>query len=356
MTAPELDTILESAGTFLRTSINPGVRVEECIRIPGQASNRAYYRLLLSGAEHVPSVILVKLPDDPFASEEAADDGGVRELPFCSMQRYLGALGLPVPTILADATGEGYILQEDLGEVTMFAQVKGAGQPQTAASYRQAIELLVEFQTATWGEGAPPSIGHGREFTLELLRWELDHFKEWLLLAHAGARLSSGEEQVVEEEFDHMAGDLRRAPYMLSHRDYQSTNLMVCERGLVLIDFQDALMAPLPYDLVALLRDSYVHLSPGLVDELVAFYFSLAADLLPMDEEEYVALFHLQTLQRKLKDAGRFVFIDRVKGNPSFMKWVEPTLGYVANAFDALPRYAKLREVLGQHVPSLASP
>lgn len=355
MSSKDLDSILDSALVRLRDACGRRVSIVDCMRIPGQASNRVYHRLRLSGADNPASIILVLLPDDPLASEEAGT-GTARELPFCSMQRYLRNVGLPVPRIVADATSDGYILQEDLGEVTMFRELQSATPHETAASYRRAIELLVTFQEATSGPASSRCIGHDREFTRELLRWELDHFKEWLLLDSARAHLEPAEDRAVEDAFDDIAARLCEAPYVMAHRDFQSTNLMVRGGRLVLIDFQDALMAPLPYDLVSLLRDSYVHLSSAMVDELIGFYFDRAAHLLPVDHAAYANLFHLQTMQRKLKDAGRFVFIDRRKGNPDFLKWVEPTLRYVANAFDHLPRYAPLREILSPWLPRLASP
>ena len=48
---------------------------------------------------------------------------------------------------------------------------------------------------------------------------------------------------------------------MLCHRDYHSRNLMLHDGSLYIIDFQDARMGPDTYDLVSLLRDSYVDLS-----------------------------------------------------------------------------------------------
>ena len=62
----------------------------------------------------------------------------------------------------------------------------------------------------------------------------------------------------------------------------------------------------------------------------------------------------LQTLQRKLKDAGRFVFIDRVRKNPSFLRWIPTTIEYVRDALAAAPaELAELRRVLGRHAPEL---
>ena len=58
-------------------------------------------------------------------------------------------------------------------------------------------------------------------------------------------------------------------------------------------------------------------------------------------------------MQRKLKDAGRFVFIDRVKKNPGFLPSIPASLRYVRDAFARLPDLAALREILARHVPEL---
>jgi len=115
------------------------------------------------------------------------------------------------------------------------------------------------------------------------------------------------------------------------------------------IDFQDALLGSAAYDLVGLLRDSYVALSTPLLDELVDHHAQLAG----YDRASFRALFDLQTVQRKLKDAGRFVFIDRVKKNPGFLVHIPNSLAYVANAFRRLPELAPLQEVLCRHLPEL---
>src|SRR5262249_984311 len=110
------------------------------------------------------------------------------------------------------------------------------------------------------------------------------------------------------------------------HRDYQSRNLMVREGAsgaeLVWIDFQDALLGPRVYDLVALLNDSYQTFDRGFVEARLDDFARTSG----LDEAARVALgreFDVVTVQRKLKDAGRFVFIDRVKKNPAFLPYFE---------------------------------
>ena len=113
-------------------------------------------------------------------------------------------------------------------------------------------------------------------------------------------------------------------------------------------------MGPPTYDLVSLLRDSYFELAPGEIDLLLDYYWQrIPPHISISDRQDLAYLFHIQTLQRKLKDAGRFVFIDRMKNNSSFMQYVEPTLGYVGHAFDHLPDYESLRRILARWLPDL---
>ncbi len=354
--ATRLKLLIPRVHSFLESQWQATI-CEPIEAIAGQASNRRYYRLTLAGAAPASSMILVQLPPDPFESDEAAAAGGPQELPFCSMLRYLESKSLPVPRLFADCTENGFLLQEDLGQTTLFHQLAKVGPDQWLPLYRDAVSLLVEFQRATLDPptSGPFCIGFSRRFDASLLRWELNHFKEWLLLEWAGATLTAVEERTLDNLFDGLTRALAASDYRLAHRDYQSTNLMVRANRLVLIDFQDALLAPPMYDLVALLRDSYVQLPPDLLSELLSHYYGLAAEMLPFaDEAAMREHFHLQTVQRKLKDAGRFIFIHRVKGNPGFLQWVEPTLGYVADALGQIKDGPALQELLGPHVPALA--
>ena len=122
----------------------------------------------------------------------------------------------------------------------------------------------------------------------------------------------------------------------------------------VLIDFQDALRGPFIYDLVALLRDSYIELPPSAVQELVQYYVDAgtAAGLTWCAKTDVHRLFHLQTLQRKLKDAGRFIFIDQVKGNPDFLPYYKPSIAYVKNALTNLPDFESLTLLLKKLEPA----
>jgi len=179
------------------------------------------------------------------------------------------------------------------------------------------------------------SIIKKRAFDYDLLRWELEHFRQWALEAQ-GIQLTKAESDVFETAASHIARQAAGWPRAFVHRDYQSRNLMVQQSSegslrLVWIDFQDALSGPRVYDLVALLNDSYQTFTTDFIDQRLMEYLQHRGKP-PSDFNQLRFEFDWITVQRKLKDAGRFVFIDRVKGNSSFLRFVVPTLGKVRQA------------------------
>jgi len=136
-------------------------------------------------------------------------------------------------------------------------------------------------------------------------------------------------------------------PRVFVHRDYQSRNLMVrAGEGLCWIDFQDALLGPRIYDLVALLNDSYQTFDRSFVEARLDDY-ARARGMSAAERAEVGREFDLVTVQRKLKDAGRFVFIDRVKRNPSFLRFVEPTVAKVRASLSRLEDDPDMRALAG---------
>jgi N-acetylmuramate 1-kinase len=349
---PMLDDVLVP---FVREFAGGGQGTVEMMA--GDASTRRYHRVRLAGGSP-PSAVVMELPDEPLKSDEATSPAlGPPELPFLNVQRYLAKGKYPVPVVFRYDPRRGLVGLEDLGDRTFEAAVKTATDSERRRFYRAAITQIVALQAL--GDGRPDRscVAFSRRFDETLLRWELAHFKEWYLEAECGVVLDGDEGAVLEAGFDWIARQLAAAPTTLVHRDFQSRNIMVIGDGrepdLKVIDFQDALLGTRAYDLVALLRDSYVVLSTAEVDALIGDFLAQSS---LQDEPGFRRLFVLQTLQRKLKDAGRFVFIDRVRKNPSFLRWIPASLGYVREALAAAPEeLGGLRDLLGRHVPDLAT-
>lgn len=351
MTLPQ--QILQQLPTDLIAALGASCECTRIEALPAQASNRRYFRLFLQGSTRQ-TVLLMLLPEDLGAFEEVGAQGTASELPFVNVQRFLAGLGLPVPEILRDRTAQRFLLLEDLGTETLLDAARTHPE-QALEKMGKAVDLLADFHRAVWSVDPQTGgvIGFTRRFDVELLRWELDHFREWLLEAFAGANLSPDQSDDLDTVFSRLVDQLVAAPYRLAHRDFQSTNLIPGKGRLSIIDFQDALMGPWVYDSVALLRDSYWVLEPPELEGFKRRYFNALGDVAP--ETDYAAfdrLFRIQTLQRKLKDAGRFVFIDRQKGNPRFLQYIPDTLAYVQEALSGLPEASALHRVLAEVLPA----
>jgi aminoglycoside/choline kinase family phosphotransferase len=124
--------------------------------------------------------------------------------------------------------------------------------------------------------------------------------------------------------------------------DAKTTSMHGGDVEIAWIDFQDALLGPRVYDLVALLSDSYQEFDPGFIDERLDEY-AKSAGLDPADRQLLGREFDWVTVQRKLKDAGRFIFIDRTHQNPSFLPFVEPTIEKARAAMARLSDDADMR-------------
>ncbi len=321
-------------------------------RLAGHASMRSYWR----AGDPPRSLVVMVMPPD--ARPEEVTRGGPPEVdPFADVQAFLREVGVRVPEILAfhrDDPEGGLVVLEDLGDEMLETRLLAGDPPEPL--YARAVDQLARLRARSEGT-APRCVAFARRFDRELYRWELDHFREWLLEAWKGARLSPAEREVVDREFDRIARSLEAEPPGFTHRDYQSRNIMVLPSGeQAVIDFQDALLGPRQYDLVALLRDSYVELPDDLVERMLRRWLDAfaAAGGPRLAYGPFREGFDLLTVQRKLKDAGRFVFIDRVRGNPGFLRSIPASLRYVREALARRPDLAALQEILGRHVPELA--
>jgi aminoglycoside/choline kinase family phosphotransferase len=142
---------------------------------------------------------------------------------------------------------------------------------------------------------------------------------------------------------------------VLCHRDYHSRNLMLRDASLYVIDFQDARMGPDTYDLVSLLRDSYVDITDRELDELIAYFLALKqrdGEAVPMTE--FRRRFDLMALQRNLKALGTFGYQTLTRHNTVYIQYIPRTLRYAKTNLTKYPRFARLRELLASHVEELA--
>lgn len=299
------------------------------------ASDRRYFRLLMSDA---PSIVL--------SLYSAAFD--VRVLPFVNVATLLARMPVPIPEVLGHAGDLGVLALQDLGDVTLQAHLGAATPEEHAARYREAVAIIAALQKRGAELESPEYLPYGVAFDIEKLTWEMDFFTKHFLEAYRGVTLADDERAALRAEFAEIIQELAAEPRVLCHRDYHSRNLMFREGQLYVIDFQDARMGPDTYDLVSLLRDSYMDLTEQTVAELIAYFLALKG--VSGVDTEFRRRFDLMALQRNLKALGTFGYQTTARRNPVYIQYIPRTLRYVSRNLEQNPRFARLRELLATHV------
>ena len=311
-------------------------RVLNVVPLTGDASDRRYFRVILTGG---PSVVLA-LHHGPIT---------FATMPFVSVARLMAEVPLPVPALLHHSDTLGIVGQQDLGDVTLQAHLGAATLGEHAALYRQAVTLIARLQQRGEALRSPVYPPYGIAFDVEKLTWELEFFVKHYLIAYRGAALTDGQREALREEWTTIVGELAGEPRVLCHRDYHSRNLMLHEGALYIIDFQDARMGPDTYDLASLLRDSYVDLAPPQVDELIAFFLAIKGGptgTTRADEAEFRRRFDLMALQRNLKALGTFGYQTTTHGNTVYLQYIPRTRNYVKANLAKYSRFAKLHALV----------
>ncbi len=317
----------------------PRVRV---VPLTGDASTRQYFRVMRP--DNPPVVLAVY--DDPFVFDQ---------LPFVNVCRLFSEIPLPIPAIAGHADDLGVLILEDLGDVTLQAHL-GVTEPiEHDALYKQAVELVDRLQRRGAQLESPEFVPYGIAFDRDKLGWEMNFFVKHFLEAYRGASISTPVRQALDEEWAAINSELADEPRVLCHRDYHSRNLMLHDRRLYVIDFQDARMGPDTYDLASLLRDSYVDLSEERVDELLHVFLKLRGEKAATTAAaaEFRRRFDLMSVQRNLKALGTFGHQTTSRNNPVYIQYIPRTLSCVRTNLERYPRFGRLRDILGTMIEQL---
>jgi aminoglycoside/choline kinase family phosphotransferase len=295
--------------------------VVELVPASGDASFRRYFRAAQAGRSYI-------LMDAPPEKEDCE--------PFIRVTGLLSGLGLHVPEILARDRAAGFLLLSDLGD----RQYLHALEPGSVDRlYGDALGALATLQGC-----GPPDCGLPR-YDRTLLMSEMSLFRDWLLAAHLGIQLDAAAQADLQQCFATLAESALQQPLVCVHRDFQSRNLMVSStHNPGILDYQDAVIGPVTYDLVSLLRDCYISWPRARVEDWALGYFERAMQagiLRPgqADERQWLRWFDWMGVQRHLKAAGIFARLHHRDGKPGYLADIPRTLTYV---HEVSSRYAEL--------------
>lgn len=300
---------------------------DEVAPASSDASFRRYFRVRYNGHSRI-------VMDAPPDKEDCQ--------PFIAVAGALRALGLQAPEVLATDLKQGFLLLTDLGSRQYLAVLD---ETSVETLYGDALAALARLQT-----GGDPATELLPPYEAALLEREMELFREWFLGRHLGLVLNADEQRILDCTFARLRDNALAQPSVWVHRDYHSRNLMVTEQGNPgVLDFQDAVVGPVTYDLVSLLRDCYIAWPRARVE---AWALAHRAQLQALglrgvgEEAQFLRWFDLMGVQRHLKAIGIFARLNHRDGKPGYLGDIPRTLGYVLEVAERYPELAALHRLL----------
>ena len=292
-------------------------------QVSGDASFRRYYR--------------VKPGDSSFIAVDAPPDQEDSR-PFVSVAKLLVDHGLNAPDVFHADFDSGFMLLSDLGDDLYGAALADEGSADQL--YRDAFHSLLRIQQIDPPRGTVPP------YDRQTLLAEMMLFPDWFVTQQLGLDLSRAETDLLDTVFDSLIANSLSQPQVLVHRDYHSRNLLVTESNSPgIVDFQDAVIGAVTYDLVSLLRDCYIAWKPRKVVQWALQYAELAQRhgiLADYTKEEFIRWFDLMGLQRHLKVAGIFSRLHLRDGKAIYLKDIPLVIHYIEQICE---KYADLSEM-----------
>ncbi len=270
--------------------------------------------------------------------------------PFVRIAALLGAGGVQVPQVLEQDAEQGFLLLTDLGTTT-YLQAITAAPDRADGLMRDALAALVTLQGIA-GAGVVP------RYDAALLQRELDLFPEWFVAKHHGHALTDTQRTALQGIFAALIANNLGQPQVLVHRDWHSRNLMVtAERNPGVLDFQDAVIGPITYDLVSLLRDAYIAWpEEQQLDWAIRYWERARKAGLPVaaDAADFYRDLDWMGLQRALKVLGIFARLHHRDGKAQYLGDLPLVLQHtrlVAARYGAFKPLLQLLDQLEQRSP-----
>jgi tRNA threonylcarbamoyl adenosine modification protein YjeE len=331
--------------------------------IQGDASTRAYERLVKSSGETAILMISPARSDGP-PVRRGKPYSTIAKLAesihaFAALDRGLRALGFSAPRIYGEDLDNGLLVIEDLGAEPLV----DADGP-IPERYEAATRLLARLH-ATAGPHVLP-VAPGREhvlppYDLEAFLIEAELLLDWYAPHVARALLSGSARAEFVRVWSGLLDDLLAGPQSWTLRDYHSPNLIwLAERGdlgrVGLLDFQDAVLGPLAYDVASLLQDARVTVPAELELRLLGAYARERRATDPeFDMADFASAYAIMAAQRATKVLGIFARLDKRDGKPQYLAHLPRVEAYLARNL-AHPVLSRLKEWYERHLPRLVEP
>ena len=290
--------------------------------IPGDASFRKYYRLNLENESFI-------VMDSSLDKESM--------YPFIDISVRLLKAKVEVPRILSQNIQEGFLLLTDLGTQHLADMLSPMS---VKLLYMKGVSEIIKMQTIDT-EGMDV---YDRDF----FHSEMNLMEEWYLRQHKSTFLTEEELQSLDNILNIILDEVFSQPQgLFVHRDFHSRNIMLVKGKLFIIDYQDAKVGPLTYDLVSILKDVYVEYDSELINEMALEFKELKG--LDVSDEEFFRWFDFMALQRHLKILGIFSRLNIRDKKSRYLEDIPLTLKYILEVCDKYDELKPLAKLLRQN-------
>jgi aminoglycoside/choline kinase family phosphotransferase len=322
-----------SVQQFLITSL--GGQPGDVIQLAGDASSRRYYRIVINDLSYVLMVW------EPFI-----DNG---QFPFLNVLSHFDKSGVKVPKVIAKAPALGVILLEDLGDLTLERKFwENQNQNLALPYYKQSIDEILKIHYTATKNISSPCVAFQVQFNTEKLLWEMNYGRDHFLTQFCKINLGENLRRELDRIFLDICSFLDRQPKVICHRDYHSRNIMLKHGKTKVIDFQDARMGAIQYDLVSLVHDSYVDLSPELSSEIIEYYLIRAKEMTghTIERNNFYDVFRIQMIQRCFKACGSFASFFNMREDTRYLKYLTPTIKKVYAVLEPYEEYRAFSQII----------
>lgn len=287
------------------------------------ASFRRYFRI------HINDETVIAM-DAPPQTEDCT--------PFLRVTHLMNAASVHVPKVLAQNIEQGFLLLSDLGDTTYLSELM-AYPDKANTLYSDAVNALIQIQSKCSIDGLP-------QYGAHLLLNELNLFPDWYVAKHLKCLLTATQQKQIDSIFKQIVHRVLAQPNVFVHRDYHSRNLMVTSPNPGIIDYQDAVLGPITYDLVSLFKDAYiVWEEEQILDWTIRYWEKARQANLPVgsDFADFYRDFEWMGVQRHIKVLGIFARLYHRDGKEAYLKDMPQVMSYLCKTCE---RYQELRPLL----------
>ncbi len=303
-------------------------------KLTGDASTRKYYRIWTTKESYVVCL------DNPLVE--------IKEEPtFIKLQRVLNAEKVSVPQIYDKELSTGYILEEDLGDITFLKDIAFAKDlNQEYGYYKDAIDLMQSIHKIDVSRYEGESFTK-LAFDTDKLYQEMEFTRKYFLHLYLGLDPQMPAIIDLYKKLQQICKRLSDEKRVLVHRDYHSRNIMIKNRKQIVIDFQDARMGTPVYDLVSLLEDCYYQINDENKENLKRYYYdNYFKDFNNNSYEEFEEIYDMMAIQRVFKAIGSFAYIYADRKDLRYIKYIGYSFEKVRSIMFKYPHLAHERKIL----------